>query len=87
MPRGADRRVDALQAGELLRAAARLLRSLPGAEAVDVLLGAGDLLLLAVCGTREGRVAVGSLARVVRVAAAILDDLRSPRGGLEREGA
>src|SRR4029077_7327274 len=64
VPRGADRRIDALEPRELLRATARLFRPLPGAEPVDVLLGARDLLLLPVGRPREGHVAVGPLARV-----------------------
>ena len=83
-----DRIGDPLEPGELLCAAAGLLRSLPRAEAVDVLLGAGDLAGLLRRGLRLRGLPVGALARVLRIPTAVFDDAgRAPRCGLERERA
>src|SRR5438045_470927 len=83
----ARRASSTLEARELLRAPARLLRALPRAEPVDVLLRARDLLLLPRGRAREQRVPVRALPGVLRVAALVLDDLRALRGRLERQRA
>ena len=85
--RARERRVDALEPSELFRAASRLLRPLSRPEPVDVLLGPRDLFLLAGRGPRERRVTARALSGVLRVPAAVLDDLGSLRRRLERQRA
>ena len=84
------RRLDALQARELLPAAARFLRALARAVPADEVLGARDLFRLPTSGGRLRGLPLGPLARVVRVAALVLDDgavldRQRPRGDLVEE--
>ena len=85
-------RRDALDARELLRAAARLLRALARAVAADEFLRAGDLFGLARRRLLRGRLALRALARVRGVGAAVLDDAlalerQRPRGDAIEEPA
>ena len=77
------RRLDPLDPGELLGAAARLLRALPGAVAAYELLGPRDLFGLLRRGLGSRGVTVRALPRIGGIAAAVFDD----RATFERERA
>ena len=76
-------RFDPLNARELLAAAARLLRTLTGPVSADEFLGSLDLDRLSRRGLFRRGFALGALARIRRVATAVLHD----RALLERERA